>query len=140
MSQPNAETREVLTDCTLCYHSCGTRVTLEGGRAVRVAGLESHPINRGKLCPKGEAMLDAVYSPDRLKTPLKRVGDRFEPISWDQALDEIAAKLNQLKRDHGPEVLGVFSGAWLLGEQLHWQDFAAVASMVLAIGLVLLRR
>lgn len=111
MTNTGAGTREVLTDCTLCYHSCGTRVTVEGGRAVKVEGLESHPINRGKLCPKGEAMLDAVYNPDRIQTPLKRVGDRFVPISWDQALGEIAEKLNQLKRDHGPEVLGVFSGS-----------------------------
>jgi len=105
------ESGQVLTDCTLCYHSCGTRVTVENGKAVKVEGLESHPINHGKLCPKGEAALDAVYNPDRIKTPLKRVGDRFEPISWDQALTEIAAKLNQLKADYGPEVLGVFSGS-----------------------------
>jgi anaerobic selenocysteine-containing dehydrogenase len=111
MENTSADTRQVLTDCTLCYHSCGCRVTVENGKAVQVEGLESHPINHGKLCPKGEAALDAVYNPDRIKTPLKRVGDRFEPISWDQALDEIAAKLNQLKRDYGPEVLGVFSGS-----------------------------
>lgn len=111
MNETANATREVLTDCTLCYHSCGTRVTVEDGRAVKVEGLESHPLNHGKLCPKGEAMLGAVYNPDRIKTPLKRVGDKFEAISWDQALDEIAAKLNQLKRDYGPEVLGVFSGS-----------------------------
>ncbi|NTU59879.1 MAG: molybdopterin-dependent oxidoreductase, partial [Deltaproteobacteria bacterium] len=102
MSDRATGTREVLTDCTLCYHSCGTRVTVTDGKAVKVEGLESHPINHGKLCPKGEAALDAVYNPDRIKTPLKRVGDKFEPISWDQALGEIAEKLNQLKRDHGP--------------------------------------
>jgi len=111
MSEATTNVHEVLTDCTLCYHSCGTRVTVENGRAVKVEGLESHPINQGKLCPKGEAMLDAVYNPERIKTPLKRVGEKFAPISWDQALDEIAAKLNQLKRDFGPEVLGVFSGS-----------------------------
>ena len=103
--------QEFLTDCTLCYHSCGCKVTVEDGRAVKVEGLESHPLNKGKLCPKGFAALDHIYSPERLKTPMKRVGDRFEPISWDQALDEIAAKLNQLKRDFGPQVLGVFSGS-----------------------------
>ncbi|MHB8765809.1 MAG: molybdopterin-containing oxidoreductase family protein [Deferrisomatales bacterium] len=111
MTGSKANPQQVLTDCTLCYHSCGCRVTIEDGKAVAVEGLESHPLNHGKLCPKGEAALDNVYSPERLKTPLKRVGDRFEPISWDQALDEIAAKLNQLKADFGPEVLGVFSGS-----------------------------
>lgn len=104
-------TSHVLTDCTLCYHSCGTRVTIEDGRAVKVEGLESHPINHGELCPKGEAALDNVYSPDRIKTPLKKVDGKFVPVSWDQALDEISAKLLDLKEKFGPSVLGVFSGS-----------------------------
>jgi len=103
--------KEILTDCTLCYHSCGCRVTVQDGKAVRVDGLESHPINRGRLCPKGEAALENVYSPERLKTPLKRRKSGFEPIAWDQALDEIATTLNRLKTEYGPEVLGVFSGS-----------------------------
>ncbi|MBI5443214.1 MAG: hypothetical protein HY900_18605, partial [Deltaproteobacteria bacterium] len=54
----SGDVSEILTDCTLCYHSCGTRVTVENGRAVKVEGLESHPINQGELCPKGLAALD----------------------------------------------------------------------------------
>ena len=93
MTDAATDTYEVLTDCTLCYHSCGTRVTVKDGKAIKVEGLEGHPINDGRLCPKGGASLDAVYSPDRIKTPLKRVGDDYVPISWDQALDEIARRL-----------------------------------------------
>jgi anaerobic selenocysteine-containing dehydrogenase len=103
--------QEVYTDCTLCYHSCGTVVTVEAGRAVKVEGLKSHPLNKGELCPKGEAVLSHIYSPERLKHPLKRVNGRFEQISWNQALDEIADKLLQLKAAYGPQVLGVFSGS-----------------------------
>ncbi len=103
--------KEVYTDCTLCYHSCGTVVTVEEGRAVKVEGLKSHPLNKGELCPKGEAALSHIYSPERLKHPLKRVNGRFEQISWNQALDEIADKLSQLKAAYGPQVLGVFSGS-----------------------------
>ena len=103
--------KEILTDCTLCYHSCGCRVTIEDGRAIEVKGLESHPINHGELCVKGEACLDNVYSPERIKYPMKRSDSGFERISWDQALDEIAAKLNHLKDRFGPQVLGVFSGS-----------------------------
>jgi len=103
--------KEILTDCTLCYHSCGCRVTIEDGRAIGVEGLESHPINHGKLCLKGEACLDNIYSPERLKYPMKRTDSGFERISWDQALDEIASKLNHLKDRFGPQVLGVFSGS-----------------------------
>ena len=103
--------QEVYTDCTLCYHSCGTVVTVAEGRAVKVEGLKSHPLNKGELCPKGEAALSHIYSPERLKHPLKRVNGRFEQISWNQALDEIADKLSQLKAAYGPQVLGVFSGS-----------------------------
>ncbi len=104
-------TKQVLTDCTLCYHSCGTKVTVEDGTAVKVEGLEGHPINDGQLCPKGEAALTHIYSPERIKTPLKKVDGKFVPVSWEQALDEIAAKLLKLKEEFGPSVLGVFSGS-----------------------------
>lgn len=104
-------TKEIYTDCTLCYHSCGTSVTVEDGKAVKIKGLSSHPINQGRLCPKGANALDVIYSPDRIKTPLKRTGSGFEEISWEQALDEIAEKLLRLKKDHGPEVCGFFCGS-----------------------------
>ncbi|MFC1533778.1 molybdopterin-dependent oxidoreductase [Thermodesulfobacteriota bacterium] len=103
--------KEILTDCTLCYHSCGCSVTVENGKAVKVDGLESHPLNKGKLCLKGENSLESIYSPDRLKYPLKRVDKGFERISWDQALEEIAEELKDLKEKFGPQVLGVFSGS-----------------------------
>lgn len=111
MPIPSDFSGEVLTDCTLCYHSCGTRVTVENGRATKVRGLESHPLNRGRICPKGANGLDMVYSPERLKTPLKRDGSGFKEISWDQALDEIAAGLTKLKDEFGPEKLGIFCGS-----------------------------
>lgn len=105
------ETKEVLTDCSLCYHSCGTRVTVEDGKAIKIRGLDSHPLNRGRLCPKGANALEVVYSPDRLKRPLKRINGGFEEISWDRALDEIAGKLIRLKEVYGPEILGIFCGS-----------------------------
>jgi len=46
------DAKVIVTDCTLCYHSCGTKVTVENGKAVKIEGLESHPLNKGKLCPK----------------------------------------------------------------------------------------
>jgi len=105
------DVKEILTDCTLCYHSCGCKVTVEEGKALKVRGLESHPLNKGRLCPKGASALDVVYSPERIKRPLKRVNGDFVEISWDQALDEIAEKLLDLKARFGPQALGVFSGS-----------------------------
>ncbi|MFH1624860.1 MAG: molybdopterin-dependent oxidoreductase, partial [Pseudomonadota bacterium] len=103
--------KQVLTDCTLCYHSCGTKVTVKDGRAIKVEGLESHPLNMGRLCPKGEAMLENIYHPDRLKYPMKRSQGGWERITWEQALTEIAEKLLRLKDEFGPQVLGVFIGS-----------------------------
>ncbi|HPJ68967.1 MAG TPA: molybdopterin-dependent oxidoreductase [Desulfobacteraceae bacterium] len=103
--------KEVFTDCTLCYHSCGIKVTVDNGKATKVEGLQSHPLNMGKLCPKGEAMLESIYSPNRIKHPMKRINGGWEQITWDQALTEIADKLNQLKADFGPEIFGIFCGS-----------------------------
>jgi anaerobic selenocysteine-containing dehydrogenase len=105
------ERKVFFTDCTLCYHSCGTKVTVEDGKAVKVEGLESHPLNKGKLCPKGEAALDNIYSPKRVKYPMKRVKGNWERITWDQALTEIANKLLKLREEYGPSVLGMFCGS-----------------------------
>ncbi len=105
------DVKEIMTDCTLCYHSCGCRVSVEDGKAVKIRGLESHPLNRGRLCPKGANALATIYSPERLKRPMKRANGSFVEISWDQALDEIADKLLDLKKRFGPQVLGVFSGS-----------------------------
>ena len=102
---------EVLTDCSLCYHSCGTRVTIKDGKAIKIRGLESHPLNKGRLCPKGANALEVIYSPDRLKRPLKRINGGLEEISWDQALDEIAEKLTRFKEAYGPQILGIFCGS-----------------------------
>ena len=84
---------------------------VEDGKAVKIRGLESHPLNKGRLCPKGANALDLIYSSDRLKQPLKRKGDGFMEISWDQALDEIAEKLIRLRDQYGPEVIGFFCGS-----------------------------
>lgn len=107
----NSREQKIITDCTLCYHSCGAEVTVKEGRAIAVEGSKSHPLNMGKLCPKGEVMLENVYHPDRLKYPMKKTRLGWERISWEQALTEIADKLLQLKKDYGPQVLGVFSGS-----------------------------
>lgn len=103
--------KEILTDCTLCYHSCGIKVGVENGKAVDIEGIPSHPVNKGELCPKGENMLDSIYHPERVKYPMKKVNGKFERISWDTALDEISQRLAELKASFGPQMLGMFSGS-----------------------------
>lgn len=105
------KTKQVFSGCALCYHSCGKEITVHDGKVVDVKGQESHPLNKGFLCPKGRATIEHIYHPDRLRHPLKRDGKGFKQISWDQALDEIAAKLSLLKDKYGPSVLGFFCGS-----------------------------
>ena len=105
------ESKWIATDCTICYHSCGMNVLVEEGRITKVQGLKDHPLNKGKLCPKGARAVELVYHPDRLKYPLKRVDGQWKRISWDIALMEIADKLQRLKNEFGPEILSIFSGS-----------------------------
>ncbi|OGP96038.1 MAG: hypothetical protein A2157_04815 [Deltaproteobacteria bacterium RBG_16_47_11] len=89
-----------------CHGGCGILVHISNGRAVKLEGDPDCPNNEGKLCPKGRAGLDLLYHPDRLKYPLKRVGSRgegkWQRISWDQALDEMAEKLMAIRTQYGP--------------------------------------
>ena len=95
--------------CTICDPTtqCGLDLFVKDGKIIRVEGSKEAPHSHGSLCSKGAATRQYVYSPDRLKTPLRRVGERgegkFEPISWDEALDEIAKNLNVAKAQYGPE-------------------------------------
>jgi formate dehydrogenase (coenzyme F420) alpha subunit len=104
-------TQTYFTACALCYHSCGMEVTVEDGKLIRVSGQKSHPLNKGELCPKGEAAIEHLYHPSRLKYPLKRVKTGWQRISWEQAISEITIKLNELKNKYGPSILGFFAGS-----------------------------
>src|SRR5512139_3654516 len=107
----NARSKWVATDCTICYHSCGMNGLVEDGKITKVEGLKEHPLNKGKLCPKGERAIELVYHPDRLKFPLKKVKGKWEKLTWDDALAEIADKLQRLKKEFGPDILSIFSGS-----------------------------
>ncbi len=107
----HSESKWISTDCTICYHSCGMEVLVEEGRITKVRGLKDHPLNQGKLCPKGARVIEMVYHPDRLKYPLKKVRGQWQRVSWEEALSEIADRLEKLRKQYGPEVLSIFSGS-----------------------------
>jgi anaerobic selenocysteine-containing dehydrogenase len=98
-----------------CPDSCGWEVTVRDGVAVKLRGRADHPFSQGELCPKVNRFLDRVYSPERVLRPLRRVGTKgdgqFEPISWDDALIEIAARLHGVIAEHGAEAILPFSDA-----------------------------
>ena len=103
--------RIIKTDCILCVWGCGINAYVEDGRLVKVEGMAEHPLNQGVLCPRGAALVDYVYSPDRLKYPMKKVNGGWERISWDEALDIIAGKLQQIKDEYGAHTLAIFCGS-----------------------------
>jgi anaerobic selenocysteine-containing dehydrogenase len=132
MSETRAATRSVHAVCSHdCPDSCGVLVTVDelSGRAVKIQGDPSHPVTRGFLCGKVAKYLDRVYSPDRLLYPMRRKADvpkgslpqgredeAFERITWDEALDEIAARLNKIAAEHGPESILPYSYAGTIGQ------------------------
>ncbi len=92
-----------------CHNGCGVLLHVKGGKLVKVEGDPEFPLNQGRLCPRCSALTELVYHPDRLKYPLKRIGERgegrWERITWEEALDTIADKFNKIKRDHGAEAV-----------------------------------
>ena len=74
-----------------CHGGCGAEIYVKDGKVVKVEGNEEHPYHQGRLCPRALALTQYIHHPDRLRHPLKRVGERgsgkWERISWDEALD-----------------------------------------------------
>ncbi len=107
----------VPTFCGMCGPSagCGIYAFVKNGRFTRVAGMKECPTNQGAVCPKGQSAPQWVYSPDRLKNPMKRIGakgeGKFQAITWKEAIDIIADKLKAQKEKYGPESLAMLSPA-----------------------------
>ncbi len=114
--------RAVKCVCPLdCPDTCQMVVTVENGRAVDLRGAKDHPFTRGFLCQKMARYLDRVNSPDRLMTPLRRVGPkgegRFEPIGWDEALGLIADRFVAIAASgHGPQAILPYSYYGTMGK------------------------
>ena len=94
-------TRTVLGTCHHdCPDSCGWVVTVEDGVATKLRGNPAHPFSRGELCPKVNRILDRVYSPDRILTPLIRSGAKgtgeFRPATWAEALSYVSEQLHHI--------------------------------------------
>lgn len=100
--------------CLQCPAGCGIMVRVVNGRAVKIEGNPEHPINLGRLCPKGHVGLQILYDPDRIKGPMRRVGKRgegkWEKISWDEALGIVAKRLRSLRQKGEPHRLIFMSG------------------------------
>ncbi|MFF2084155.1 molybdopterin oxidoreductase family protein [Nocardia sp. NPDC058176] len=100
----------IARQCSLCEAHCGILVTVEDLRVTRIEGNPDDVLSKGYICPKATAMGGLHHDPDRLRTPVRRVGDSFEPIGWDEAFREIGQRLRAVRAAHGPSAIGMYMG------------------------------
>ncbi len=106
------------TGCVLCAQNCGLEVSVEDNRIVKVRPDKDNLRSQGYACRKGLNIAYHQHHDQRLTHPLKRVGDGFEKISWDQAIDEIAHKLRSIVDQHGPKSVAYMGGG---GQGCHFE-------------------
>ena len=94
---PDGQATYVNSTCTLCPGGCGITVRKIDERVVKIEGLKGHPVNDGGICELGTAGTQLLYSPTRVKSPLKKINGKWRSISWNEALAEISKKLGQLR-------------------------------------------
>lgn len=104
----------VRTACAMCPSGCGLEVRVVGGKAVKVEGNPIHPLNQGVCCLKGQASLEMLYSPERIRNPRRQLGSRgsgdWEEISWDEAINLVVEKLAALRQSGMPHRLALVHG------------------------------
>jgi len=107
------------TTCGYCSVGCGIEIGVKDGKAIAVRGNEGHPVNLGKLCPKGLAEHEIIDVDSRAKQPLLRKNGKLEPVSWDEALDRMTSEFAQVQERYGNRALGVVSTGQMLTEEFY---------------------
>jgi thiosulfate reductase/polysulfide reductase chain A len=105
--------RQVPTFCDVCFWKCNAIATVRDGVLWKIEGNPDDPLSRGRLCPRGTGGIGAHFDTDRLRAPLMRRRARGEEqwveVTWDEAIGAIAAKMQRIKAEHGPEAIAFFS-------------------------------
>ncbi|MGE5181202.1 MAG: molybdopterin oxidoreductase family protein [Acidobacteriota bacterium] len=96
--------------CPLCEATCGVAIEVDGDRVVSVRGDDADPFSKGYICPKGTALADLHHDPDRLHRPVRRDGNRWVELGWDEALDLVATRLREIRSAHGADAIAVYQG------------------------------
>lgn len=102
------------TICNQCSAGCGISVRIREGNAKKIEGNPVHPVNQGRLCARGQAGLNALYNPDRIRAPMKSAGERgsgsFDQIGWDEALTSVGSRIGRLRIDGKAARVRLLSG------------------------------
>ena len=114
------------TSCVLCALNCGLEAEVENNRIIKVKPDKSNAKSEGYFCRKGLNIAYHQHNADRLQYPLKKVGEKFERISWDQAIEEIAAKLKSIVGQYGPRSFAYMGGG---GQGCHFEAAFGVRLM-----------
>lgn len=109
----------VNSTCGYCSVGCGMQLGVRNGTVVSVRGDSDHPVNAGKLCPKGLAEHYAIDAKDRAKYPLLRKNGRLTRIDWEEAIDTLVQRFRDVQRKYGPESLGIVSTGQLVTEEFY---------------------
>jgi formate dehydrogenase major subunit len=112
-----SDNKLIPTVCPYCGVGCRFFVTVEDGRAVGIEYMPDHPVSNGRLCAKGNAALAVLNHPDRLQHPLKKINGKWEQISWEEALDTVADKLQSAIHFHSADALGFLASAKCTNEE-----------------------
>jgi anaerobic selenocysteine-containing dehydrogenase len=96
--------------CTLCEATCGVAIEVDGDRVISIRGDDADPFSKGYICPKATALADLHHDPDRLTKPMRRDGDRWHELEWDEALELVAGKLRAIRKRHGANAVAVYQG------------------------------
>ncbi|MEM9731648.1 MAG: molybdopterin-dependent oxidoreductase, partial [Myxococcota bacterium] len=96
--------------CNICEAMCGLEIEHQDGHVLSIRGDKDDPFSRGHICPKAVALQDYYADPDRLKTPIRRTNDGWEPLGWDEAIAEVAEKLRAVQAEHGDDAVGIYLG------------------------------
>jgi anaerobic selenocysteine-containing dehydrogenase len=122
--------RTVFRVCPFCEATCGLAVETEGDRIVSVRGDRDDPFSRGFICPKAYGLKELHHDPERLRQPVRRVPGGWQEISWEDAYAEAAARLVEIRRKHGKDAIGMYSG----NPMVHDMAFLYAPVLVRALG------
>jgi len=105
-----SEVKLVKTVCRSCHGGCGVIAHVKSGKVIKVEGDPQSPISHGTMCAKGLAITQLAYHPDRVLFPMQKINGRWKRISWDEALDTVAARFKEVIAECGPEAIIVGQG------------------------------